>query len=61
MESGAPAVVFVIRLPDGRVTFCQTSARALLVAAVGIASRFPIVADSLGPYQQQTSPKRTDP
>ncbi|PKN81555.1 MAG: hypothetical protein CVU47_06465 [Chloroflexi bacterium HGW-Chloroflexi-9] len=36
MMSGAPAVAFVIRLPDGGLAFAQTSA-AILDAVVGAA------------------------
>jgi len=47
MESGLPSVIFAFRMPDGQLAVCQTSARALLVAATAIAARWPDVKESL--------------
>ena len=52
MQSGAPSIAIVLTLPDGRVTFCQTSARAFVAAARAITGRWPELRDTAGPLAE---------
>jgi hypothetical protein len=40
MESGAPSVAFIFKLPDGRTVLAETSMKLFQMAAEGFAARY---------------------